>query len=95
MSGTATKNLHVPLPDSLYRRLRTESERTKRPATELAREAIDQWLAERQRLAVHESIVEYARKHARTGADLDEELEAAAVEHLQSLDLYNVSDRTK
>ena len=76
------KNLHVPLPAILYRRLRAEAERTRRPATDLAREAIDRWLGEKQRALIHEALLTYARKTAGTDSDLDPELAAAATEHL-------------
>ena len=82
MSASVSRNLHVPLPEALHRRLRVEAERSHRPATELAREAIDRWLSDRQRAAVHEAISAYAAQHAGTPADLDPTLEAAAVEHL-------------
>ncbi len=56
MPRAAMKNLHVPLPESLYQRLRTEAARAKRPATDLAREAIDCWLAEQQRNPLHAAV---------------------------------------
>jgi hypothetical protein len=84
MPKTRMKNLHVPLPESLYQRLRLEAERSELPATDLAREAIDHWLAERQRMVVREAIQEYASKVAGTPEDLDEDLEAAAIERLRS-----------
>lgn len=84
MPKNRTRNLHVPLPRPLYSRLRAEAERSNRPATEIAREAIDYWLAAQQRRLVHEQIRQYAVEAAGSGADLDEELEAAAVEHLRS-----------
>jgi hypothetical protein len=43
------KNLHVPLPGDLYTELREEAQRTKRPATKLAREAIELWLKQRRK----------------------------------------------
>jgi len=76
-----THNLHVPLPRELHERLRAESARSGRPATALAREAIEFWIEEQQRLAVHESITEYAREMAGE-TDLDESLERAGAEHI-------------
>ena len=84
MAHATARNLHVPLPEPIYRRLRAEAERTRRPATAIAREAIEQWLAEQHRAALHEAISSYAREHAGSKADLDLELEGAAVEHLRS-----------
>ena len=80
--GTLPRNLHVPLPEPLYQRLRAEAERSRRPATELAREAIRHWLETRRRAALHEAIARYAREHAGTQADLDPALEAAALKQI-------------
>lgn len=82
MPKTDMKNLHVPLPQPLYRRLRAEAKRARRPATALAREAIDLWLAEQYRASIHDAILSYARRAAGTSDDFDEDLEAASVEHL-------------
>lgn len=84
MAAKATRNLHVPLPEPLHERLRAEATRSGRPATTLAREAIEAWIEERQRHAVHDAIVEYAGEMAGSPADLDEGLERASVEHLIS-----------
>jgi hypothetical protein len=82
MPKTDMKNLHVPLPQPLYRRLRAEAKRANRPATVLAREAIDLWLTQQYRASVHDEIASYARKVAGTSDDLDLDLEAASVEQL-------------
>lgn len=86
MPKAPVRNLHVPLPEPLYRRLRTEAERARRPATDLAREAIGRWLAEQQRKLLHDAIQTYARKTAGTRDDLDGEVEAASIEHLMAAD---------
>jgi hypothetical protein len=86
MSSNIMRNLHVPLPEPTYRRLRTEAQRSNRPATEIAREAIDRWLAEQHRLMIHESVALYAADMAGSSADLDEEMEAAGVETMLSID---------
>jgi predicted DNA-binding protein len=75
------RNLDVPLPGPLHDRLHAAATRAKRPATSLAREAIEAWVDERQRQAVHEAITEYATEMAGTAADLDEHLERAGIEH--------------
>ena len=83
------RNFHVPLPDYLHDALRKESVRLERPATELARQAIEAWLRERKRLAMFDAIAEYATDSACEGAgkeDLDEELEAAAAVELLALE---------
>jgi hypothetical protein len=76
------KNFHVPLPDETYHDLRIAAERSKVPATALAREAIDFWLRQQARKARHDAVVEFAAQAAGTSLDLDDELEAAGVEHL-------------
>ena len=76
------KNFHVPLPDETYDHLRAAAERSKVPATALAREAIDFWLKQQTLKARHEAIARYAAEMAGTDADLDTELEAAAIAHL-------------
>jgi predicted transcriptional regulator len=77
------QNLHVPLPRSVYAELRSFAESTGRPATVIAREAIDRWLVEQRRTARRAAIAAYAAEHAGTKWDLDPQLERAAVEHLR------------
>jgi len=76
------KNLHVPLPDDVYRNLRRAADSTHVPATAIAREAIAQWLQQQIRRARHEAIASYAAKNAGAALDLDVALEAAATDHL-------------
>jgi hypothetical protein len=76
------RNFHLPLPDQTYTLLRTEAERTKVPATALAREAIDSWLKDKARKARHDAIAVYAGEMAGTALDVDSDLEAAGIEHL-------------
>jgi hypothetical protein len=76
------KNFHVPLDEDVYLRLKGEAERSGKPATELAREAIEATLAERHRAALGESIAHYAVEVAGTSDDLDHDLEQAALQHL-------------
>jgi len=83
MSARTDRNLHVPLPATLHDRLQAEATRSKRPTTIVAREAIEAWVEERERDAVHDAIATYAREMAATPADLDESLEGAAIEHLR------------
>jgi predicted transcriptional regulator len=76
------RNFHLPLPDETYDRLRSIAERSKVPATALAREAIDFWLRQQLRKARHEAIAAFAAEAAGSDLDLDHKLESAAVEHL-------------
>jgi len=84
--ATMRKNLHVTLPDELDQELRSEAKRSGQPATELARDAIREFLCKRRRQALHDEITAYARDVAGTALDLDQELEESAVENLVSLD---------
>ena len=78
--ATTTRNFHLPLPEPAYRRLREAAGRAKQPATVVARYAIETWLREQRKVALHEAIAAYAAKMAGTPADLDPELEAASLE---------------
>ncbi len=82
MKRAQARNFHLPLPENLHRRLHAVAEREGARATVVAREAIEYWLDERERAAVHEEVAEYASSMAGTPADLDRDLEAAAVEEL-------------
>ena len=77
---SAVKNFHLPLPEDVYAALREDAAALGRPATVIAREAIEAWLRERRRASVRKSIAVYAAKHAGTTADLDPALEAASLE---------------
>lgn len=84
MAVATAKNLHVPLPPKLYRALRAAADRAGRPATQVAREAIVQWLqAERRRQAEDELRI-YVAEMAGTEHDLIEELEIASSAHLSA-----------
>lgn len=63
--------------------LREEAEASKRPATAIAREAIESWLRERRRSELYEAIAGYAARHAGTDVDLMPGLESAALDHLR------------
>jgi hypothetical protein len=80
MRSGRLRNFHLPLPESVYQALRDEAERLRRPATVLAREAIEGWLRERRRTSVKEAIAAYATRQSGTAADLDPLLEGASLE---------------
>jgi predicted DNA-binding protein len=84
MSKTAMQNMHLPLPEPLYRRLRAEARKAGRPTTELAREAIDVWLIDREREELYRAIQDYASEVAGGRDDLDEDLEVEAIELLNT-----------
>lgn len=79
----AIRNFHLPLPQGVYEALRDEAASLRRPATVVAREAIEAWLRERKRAGVRDAIATYALKHAGTAADLDPSLESASLELLR------------
>jgi hypothetical protein len=82
MTSAPLRNFHLPLTGETYDRLKEEAAREGRPATIVAREAIEEWLGERRRQFVREEIAAYAATVAGSEADLDTGLEKAAVEHL-------------
>jgi hypothetical protein len=82
MKKASLRNFHVPLPEELYNQLCAEAQRSQQSATALARYAIAWWLQQQQKAALDESIRAYAAQCAGTPADLDQELEAASVDHL-------------
>ena len=78
------RNFHLPLPDDLYASLRHEAAAAGRPATDLAREAIQGLIRARRRRALDAAVAAYASESAGSPEDLDMEMEAAAIEHLLS-----------
>ena len=73
---TRAYNFHLPLPQELHEMLRAESEASGEPATNLAREALGDWLKRRKRERRHAEIAAFAAEHAGTSFDLDPDLEA-------------------
>lgn len=72
-------NLHVPLPDEIYRCLRDAAGRSRRSMSEVAREAIGAWIRVYQQNQLHREIVEYATVMGGSASDLDEALEGASI----------------
>jgi hypothetical protein len=68
--GPPPRNFHLPLPEGVYEALHQEASRLGRPATVVAREAIELWLQERKRTVVREAIAAYAVQHAGTSVML-------------------------
>lgn len=82
MKIATIKNFHVPLPEQFYQRLKNTAQRQKKPATQLVKEAVEYWLEEQDKLALHEEIAQYAAATAGTRDDLDEVLEKSGLELL-------------
>ncbi len=76
------KNFHVPLPSKTYLELRKVSDDLSQPATKIVKVLIELWLKGKKRQFIHQGVLDYAKAHAGTKADLDFELEGAAVEEL-------------
>jgi hypothetical protein len=77
------KNFHLPLPAETYSQLRDAAQRLKMPATQVAREVIENWLRSRKKAALFKNISEYAAANAGGSADLDSELESASIKYLR------------
>lgn len=84
MKTATAHNFHLPLPAGIYNRLRSEAERQRKPATQLVKQAVEYWLEEQEKQALHEEIARYAAEVAGTGDDLDETMETASLEHLHN-----------
>jgi len=78
----AMRTFHLPLPEHLHEALRSEATAEHRPATEILRQALEEWLALRRKGRVAAEIQAYAEAMAGTALDLDANLEAAGVDHL-------------
>ncbi len=76
------KNFHLPLPDQIYDELKSEAERSRMPATSMARYAIQTWLAARKKTARRQAIAAYAAEMAGSEFDLDRALESATLDLL-------------
>jgi hypothetical protein len=76
----ALYNFHLPLPESLYRRLRDAAARANQPATTVARYALEHWLREHRRSLVREEVAAYAAEVAGSRDDFDPALEAASLD---------------
>ena len=79
-------NFHLPLPPELHELLREEAEATGQPATNVAREALADWLVRRRKKRLHSAIKDFASEHAGTDVDLDTDLEQAGIEILLAED---------
>ena len=86
MAIDSVLNFYVPLPQTIYKKLREEAQRSRQPETVIARDAIDNWLKQRERETLHKQIAAYAKAHAGSEVDLDEELVLASIEYLLALE---------
>lgn len=79
---TISHNFHMPLSELVYQRLKSVAKKQHKPATQLAKQALEYWLDEQEKLTLHEEIASYAASMAGTIDDLDESLETASLENL-------------
>lgn len=82
MKSATAKNFHVPLPLPVYAALQAEASRQKRPATQLAREAILRSLVEHRKSRAEQELRDYVAAVAGTSDDLDRDLESVSVKYL-------------
>ncbi len=75
-------NLHVPLPESLYQKLRQEAALQGQPATVITRAALESYLQELERKRLRREFADWIKANAGTELDLDQELEAAGIENM-------------
>lgn len=94
-AASVNKNFHLPMPADLYARLRDASSRLGAPATELAREAIAEWLREEKRRALRADLAAFVDTHAGTEWDLDPALEAAGLESVSRLPAWDSGATTR
>lgn len=76
---------HLPLPETTYHALCSLAERRQQSTSQLACVAIEEWLKRQEADTLHQAIAEYAKAAAGSADDLDEELEAAALEHWNTI----------
>lgn len=79
------RNLHVPLPDALYKALKDESKRQGAATTTLARNAIEAWLKAQEQTRIQDEISAYALAIAGSKDDLDEDVMEAGLEQLNEV----------
>lgn len=79
----STHNFHLPLPTPIYRELQEEAKRSKLTITSIARQAIEQWVKQKQEQNIEASITNYAKEHGGSEFDLDPQLEATSLKHLK------------
>lgn len=82
MPESVMKKMHLPLPPDMHARLKQEAESSGIPTTAIAREAVGEWLARRERARIAEELHAFAIENAGSELDLDEDFEDAAAETL-------------
>ena len=63
MAKPRVRNFHLPLPEALYRRLRSQAAAAGQPATVVARHAIEAWLGQRRLTRLAQHYLKWRRLH--------------------------------
>jgi len=84
--ATIRRNFHLSLPPHLYEGLKSEARKRGRPATVIARQAIESWLRRSRASELRQEIAAYALSAGGSAADLDGALEGAGIESLLESD---------
>jgi hypothetical protein len=84
MATRATVKFNLPLTPELHDQLCEEAERSGKPATVIALEALRAVLGQQKKHQLHAEIKAFASEHAGSDIDLDEDLERAGIEALQT-----------
>ncbi len=74
------QNFHVPLSPEIYERLKIEAQYSQRPATELARVAIETHLQKLEAQRVHDEIRAYAQAMGGSEEDIHPDWQTASYE---------------
>ena len=77
---TNKQNFHVPLSPDVYERLKIEAQYLQRPATELARVAIESELRKLEAQRIHDQIRAYAEAMGGSEEDIQPDWQAASYE---------------
>ena len=76
------RTIHLPMPDHLHEALKAEANLTRRPASQIIREALDFWLQTQRKRHLADQIEGYAQQVGGSSLDLDQDLEGAGIECL-------------
>jgi len=74
--------IHIPMPDHLHQALKAEASLTRRPASEIIREALVCWLESVRKRRVADQIRLFAEEVGGSSLDLDQDMERAGIELL-------------
>lgn len=82
---STTKSMHIPFSIQTYEKLSEISKEQNTTATELVRNAVNEFLKEEEKKRVSKAIEEFALEFGGTEFDLDTELEQASLESFRKV----------